>query len=105
MTGFGFQRNDFFLVIMTKFMKKMIKTYGDLLAIDGTHNTTPYGYKLVTLMVVDTSTNCGYPVAYCIAPAENESVSRRFCSVSRLRVITRVSLLLIVLAGCCPGCQ
>ena len=58
-TGFGFALDDFFLVIMTDFMISMLKKYGSLLAIDATHNTTPYGYKLIALMVVDTATNAG----------------------------------------------
>jgi hypothetical protein len=75
-TGFGFARSEFFLIIMTQFMIKLIQDYGRLLAIDATHNTTPYGFKLITVMVVDPQTNSGYPVAFCIAPSENERCVR-----------------------------
>lgn len=77
-TDFGFGVNEFFLVIITKFMKRMLQNYGELIAIDGTHNTTPYGYKLITLMVVDPSTNSGYPVAFCICGSENEKCIKAF---------------------------
>ena len=56
----------------------MVTRYGGLLAIDATHNTTPYGFKLITVMVVDPSTNAGYPVAFCIAPTKTKNVSKRF---------------------------
>lgn len=95
-TGFGFQEEEFFLVIMTEFMVKMTKRYGSLLAIDATHNTTPYGFKLITLMVVDPATNSGYPVAYCLAPSEKEKCIKAFLQTVKVFIISRASLEAII---------
>ena len=84
-TGFGFGVNGLFLVIITQFMKTMMQKYGELIVIVGKHNTTPYGFKLITVMVVDPSTNSEYPVAFCICAFENEKCIKAFLQTVKTR--------------------
>ena len=47
-------KNDtFFLVLMTEFQTMLYKDFSSLACVDSTHKTNQYGYKLVTLLVVD----------------------------------------------------
>lgn len=54
-------------------MGDMLLKHGhDLFGIDSTHNTTLYGFKLISLMVVDQDSNSGYPVSFCVSSGENK---------------------------------
>ena len=45
--------DSFFLVVMTEFQSTLFKDFSSLACVDSTHKTNQYGYKLVTLLVVD----------------------------------------------------
>ena len=64
---------DFVIRIMTKFQRDTLTRCLPLnryVVIDATHSTTKYGFKLITLMVLDES-NTGVPVAHCISDKED----------------------------------
>lgn len=44
---------NFFLVIMTDFQATLFSEFSSLGCVDSTHKTNEYGYKLITLLVVD----------------------------------------------------
>ena len=48
------REESFLLVIMTAFQSQMfIKHSGRIVCVDSTHNTNPYSFKLVTIVVPD----------------------------------------------------
>ena len=48
------REESFLLVIMTTFLSQMfMKHSGRIVCVDSTHNTNPYGFKLVTIVVPD----------------------------------------------------
>ena len=48
------REESFMLVIMTRYQSEMFKKHsGRSVCIDSTHNTNPYGFKLVTIVVPD----------------------------------------------------
>jgi hypothetical protein len=51
--------------------QNLIRLGNDLIAIDATHNTTCFGFKLITCFVVDPHGNCGLPVLFTVAPSES----------------------------------
>jgi hypothetical protein len=60
------------VVIQTKTMHDNLNAFGNqLIAIDATHNTTCFGFKLITCFVVDPHGNCGLPVLFTIASGES----------------------------------
>jgi hypothetical protein len=44
---------NLFLVIMTEFQVSMYAQFSSFVCVDSTHKTNEYGYKLITLMVID----------------------------------------------------
>lgn len=44
---------NLFLVIMTEFQANLFAQFSYLVCVDSTHKTNEYGYKLITLMVID----------------------------------------------------
>ena len=50
----NFREEDFILVLQTAHQKDMYKLFAStVICIDSTHGTNAYGYKLITMMVVD----------------------------------------------------
>ena len=47
------KEENFLLAIMTEFQAVLFKKFSDLLCVDSTHKTNEYGYKLITVLVVD----------------------------------------------------
>ena len=47
------KEDNFFLVIMTKFQADMFAKFSSMGCVDSTHKTNEYGYKLITLLVID----------------------------------------------------
>ena len=55
------REESFLLVIMTTFQAQMFKKHsGRIVCVDSTHNTNPYGFKLVTVVVPDEFKNGKY---------------------------------------------
>lgn len=44
---------NFILIIMTGFQATLFQKFSSLVCVDSTHKTNEYGYKLITLLVVD----------------------------------------------------
>jgi hypothetical protein len=69
---FLFEVIDFVLIIQTKTMHENLQKFGnELISVDATHNTTCFGFKLITCFVVDPHGNCGLPVLFTIASGES----------------------------------
>jgi len=47
------KEDNFLLAIMTEFQAALFKKFSNLLCVDSTHKTNEYGYKLITVLVVD----------------------------------------------------
>ena len=47
------KQENFQLAIMTEFQAALFMKFSDLLCVDSTHKTNEYGYKLITVLVVD----------------------------------------------------
>ena len=47
------KEENFLLAIMTEFQAVLFKKFSSLLCVDSTHKTNEYGYKLITVLVVD----------------------------------------------------
>uniref|UniRef100_A0A914VF41 C2H2-type domain-containing protein n=1 Tax=Plectus sambesii TaxID=2011161 RepID=A0A914VF41_9BILA len=61
---------DFRLGLMTEGQRDILRKYAHKgVAVDGTHNTTKYGFKLMTLLVLD-DRQTGRPVAHFFCPEE-----------------------------------
>ena len=56
-----------------------------IVCVDATHDTTQYGFKLITLLVPD-EFGKGYPVAHLISNRENEDVMKLFFEAVKERV-------------------
>jgi len=64
-------KDDFILVIQTKFQCDMMKMFGPaLVCVDATHGTNHYDFKLVTVIVLDEFGE-GVPVAWMISNKED----------------------------------
>ncbi|XP_065219678.1 uncharacterized protein LOC135845143 [Planococcus citri] len=73
-------KEDFVLIIMSKFQKKMLKKLGaQTICIDGTHGTNQYKYQLYTLLTID-EWGEGFPAAFCISNREDEAIFKVFFS-------------------------
>jgi hypothetical protein len=69
---FNFGVDDFVLILQTKTMWELVNRFGNrLLAIDATHNTTCFGFKLITVSVVEPNSNYGFPVLFAITSGES----------------------------------
>lgn len=75
------------------------KRFGSYFIIDSTHNTTEYGFKLITIVVVDKATNKGYPACYSIASKENRHAMNALFSCLRVSVRNLVIDNLTILPG------
>ena len=60
-----------------------------IVCMDGTHNTTGYGYHLVTLMIKDQS-DMGCPVGHCICTKENTATLEVFLNEIRKKCGHRI---------------
>uniref|UniRef100_A0A914WK36 C2H2-type domain-containing protein n=1 Tax=Plectus sambesii TaxID=2011161 RepID=A0A914WK36_9BILA len=61
---------NFRLLLMTEGQAEILRKYAHKgVAVDGTHNTTKYGFKLITLLVLD-DRQTGRPVAHFFCPEE-----------------------------------
>lgn len=47
------KEENFFIVLMTEFQADMFAKFCTFGCVDSTHKTNEYGYKLITLLVVD----------------------------------------------------
>ncbi len=47
------KEENILLVIMTQFQANMFTQFSSFVCVDSTHKTNEYGYKLITLMVID----------------------------------------------------
>lgn len=88
-TGYGFKREEFFILLVTQFMGDMLIKHGhDMFGIDSTHNTTLYGFKLISLMAVDEDSNAGYPVTFCLSSGESKFFLRVMFTEIMVRVLS-----------------
>ncbi|XP_069582362.1 uncharacterized protein [Ranitomeya imitator] len=69
---------DFLLVIMTPYQKKMFVEFGsDIICVDGTHGTNGYDFQLLTILTVDEYAS-GYPIAFCFTNRKDTIAYKRF---------------------------
>lgn len=47
------KEENFLIVIMTDFQAKLFERFCTVGCVDSTHKTNEYGYKLITLLVID----------------------------------------------------
>ena len=47
------KEENFLLILMTDFQAKLFGRFCELVCVDSTHKTKEYGYKLITLQVID----------------------------------------------------
>ena len=60
------KEENFLVVIMTDFQANMFAKFSTLGCVDSTHKTNEYGYKLITLLVIDEFRK-GIPHKYCVS--------------------------------------
>ena len=98
------KEENFLLVLMTEFQADMFAKFSALSCIDSTHKTNEYGYKLITLLVIDEfrkgsvlSCKCtctcmhefsplGQPVAWAITDVEDAQTYQEFFKAVKWRV-------------------
>jgi hypothetical protein len=79
----GLKKDDFFLIIMTNFQKKMLEQFGkDKICIDSTHGVNAYDFELTTLLVVD-EFGAGCPGAFCLTNRKDSAAWELFYSQVR----------------------
>jgi hypothetical protein len=47
------REENFLIVLMTDFQADMFSQWSKMACVDSTHKTNDYGYKLITLLVID----------------------------------------------------
>jgi hypothetical protein len=79
------KEENFLLVLMTGFQADMFAKFSALSCIDSTHKTNEYGYKLITLLVIDEFRK-GQPVAWAITDVEDAQTYQEFFKSVKWRV-------------------
>ena len=74
----GLEKEDFILVVQTKFQCELMKTFGrNLIRMDATHGTNYYDFKLVSVLILDDFVE-GVPVGWMVSNKEDSTVLTEF---------------------------